>query len=160
MAGTGLKNILELVYGENAVVHMMSGKAVQMAFRGHLLVSKCLHRIIVASVVDGNLEFMLQVEEIEKMYSSLLTDDISLESPEESAAIVKIIDDLENKKSELDAQSKTSKLWLGYQKMLHTARVMTKADRTGAWNDHLQAVADALSIFAAAGHYTLKNEGY
>ena len=26
MEGTGLKNILETVYGENAVVHMMTGK--------------------------------------------------------------------------------------------------------------------------------------
>ena len=38
MQGTGLQNILELVYGENAVVHMMTGKSVQRAFRGHLLV--------------------------------------------------------------------------------------------------------------------------
>lgn len=87
MAGTGLKNILELVYGENAVVHMMWGKLVKRAFRGHLLVSKCLHQIILASVVDENSEFMLHVEEIEKMYSSLLTGDISLENFEESAAI-------------------------------------------------------------------------
>ena len=71
------------------------------------------------------------------MYSSLLAGDISFESLEESAAIVKIIDKLENKKIELAAQSKTSKVWLGYQKMLHTARAMIKADRTGAWNDHL-----------------------
>ena len=38
---------------------MMFGKGVERAFRGHLLVSKCLHQIIVASVVDGNPEFML-----------------------------------------------------------------------------------------------------
>ena len=43
MEGTGLKNILETVYGENAVVHMMTGKAVQRALWGHLLVDKCLN---------------------------------------------------------------------------------------------------------------------
>ena len=32
MDGSGLKEILETVYGENAVAHMMSGKAVQRAF--------------------------------------------------------------------------------------------------------------------------------
>ena len=71
------------------------------------------------------------------MYLSMLMGDISLESLEESAAIVKIIDEFENKKSELAAQSKTSKVWLGYQKMFHTARAMKKTDRTEAWNDHL-----------------------
>ena len=32
MDGSGLKEIMETVYGENAVLHMMSGKAVQRAF--------------------------------------------------------------------------------------------------------------------------------
>ena len=80
MMGTGPQNILELVYGENAVVHMMSGTSVQRAFRGHLLVDKCLHQMIVAAVVDGNPEFAIKVDDIEKMYSSLLNGDISLES--------------------------------------------------------------------------------
>ena len=42
MDGSGLKDILETIYGENAVAHMMSGKAVQRSFRGHLLISQCL----------------------------------------------------------------------------------------------------------------------
>ncbi len=40
--GTDLKNNLETVYGENAVVHM-SVKAVLGALWGHLHVDKCLH---------------------------------------------------------------------------------------------------------------------
>lgn len=76
------------------------------------------------------------------------------------ASVVKITDELEKKKSELVANSKTSKLWLGYQKMLHTAQAMIKADRTGSWKAHLQAVADALPIFAAAGHYNYLKSAY
>ena len=53
MEASGLK-IMETVYGENAVVHMMSGKAVQRAFRGHLLVDQCLTRQIVAKIVEDN----------------------------------------------------------------------------------------------------------
>ena len=37
MDGSGLKDVLETIYAENAVVHMMSGKAVQHSFRGYLL---------------------------------------------------------------------------------------------------------------------------
>ena len=40
--GSGLKEILDTLYGANAIVHMMSEKAVQRAFRGHLLVDQCL----------------------------------------------------------------------------------------------------------------------
>ncbi len=52
MNGTGLKDILEAVYGENAVGHVLTGKAAQRAFRGHLLVDKCLTREIVKKVAD------------------------------------------------------------------------------------------------------------
>jgi hypothetical protein len=36
--GSGLQEALETVYGPNAVIHMMSGKAFSRALHGHLLV--------------------------------------------------------------------------------------------------------------------------
>ena len=42
MAGTGLSNLLEMIYGENAVKHMMTGKAVSRALRGHFLIESVL----------------------------------------------------------------------------------------------------------------------
>ena len=47
MEGSGLKDILETVYGENAIVHMMSGRTVQRAFHRHLMLDQCLTRQIV-----------------------------------------------------------------------------------------------------------------
>ena len=40
MDGSGLKEIMETVYGENAITHILSGKAVQRAFRSHLLMNQ------------------------------------------------------------------------------------------------------------------------
>ena len=57
--------IMETVYGENAIVHMMSGKAVQRAFRGHLLVDQCLTRQIVAKILEDEPGFQDQVEELD-----------------------------------------------------------------------------------------------
>ena len=34
------------------------------------------------------------------------------------------------------------------------ARMLIKADRTGSWLMHLQAVSNCLSVFAAAGHFS------
>ena len=42
MKGSGLEEALEQVYGPNAVAHMMTGKAVSRALRGHFLVESAL----------------------------------------------------------------------------------------------------------------------
>jgi hypothetical protein len=42
MDGSGIKEILGTIYGENAVQHIMTGKAVQRALRGHLHLDQCL----------------------------------------------------------------------------------------------------------------------
>jgi len=46
MQGSGLDGILEVVFGENAVKHMLSGKSVQQAFRRHLLVTSSLYALL------------------------------------------------------------------------------------------------------------------
>ena len=42
MKGSGFKEALGCVYGPNAVTHMMSGKAVSRALRGHFLLEAAL----------------------------------------------------------------------------------------------------------------------
>ena len=44
-------------------------------------------------------------------------------------------------------------LWLNYQRMVGMARMLIKADRTGSWLRHLQAVSNCPTVFAAAGHF-------
>ena len=61
MMGTGL--LLIVVYGENAVVRMMTGKSVQRSFRGHLLVDKCLKAQDCIRHVDDSPEFAAMVEQ-------------------------------------------------------------------------------------------------
>ena len=160
MQGTGLKDILEAVYGENAVVHMLTGKSVQRALRGHLLVDKCLNHMIVSDVVHESPQFATLLDQSEEIYSSLMAGETTLESIETSDILGKIKLELDKRKSELQARSKTSQLWLNYQKMLKVARALIKADRTGSWLMHLSAVADCLPIFAAAGHFNYLKSAY
>ena len=79
MKGTGLTNILESVYGENTVVHMMTRKAMQRAFRWHLLLDKCLNHLIVSEILKENPEFATLVEESEVIYSSLIAGEATLD---------------------------------------------------------------------------------
>ena len=48
MAGSGIEEVLELVYAKNAVPHILSGKAVAHAIRGHLLVDAALNAMLVS----------------------------------------------------------------------------------------------------------------
>ena len=48
MAGSGLQEIMELVYASNAVVHILSGKAYAHAVRAHLLVDAALNALLLA----------------------------------------------------------------------------------------------------------------
>lgn len=51
MAGSGLQEVLELIYADNAVVHMMTGKAIAQAVRGHLIVDAALNALILSDVL-------------------------------------------------------------------------------------------------------------
>jgi len=148
MEASGLKEIMETVYGENAVVHMMSGKAVQRAFHGHLLVDQCLTRQIVAKIVEDDPGFQDQAGELERLYMLMETSKCDLESE----CVRKIHNTLTLKRDELARTSKTSKLWVNYQHMLSIARALVAGDQMGSWEMHLSAISACLPIFAAAGH--------
>ncbi len=52
MAGSGLQEILEQVYASNTVSHMLTGKAISRAARGHMLVDAALNTMLIADVYD------------------------------------------------------------------------------------------------------------
>ena len=153
MESTGLNTILSTIYGENSVVHMLTGKAVYRAIRGHNLVDKCLNKLIVEDIVTKDNTKLFLFEELSNLCSLLTSGGISIESVMSSDCFVNVAKELEESKRYLSEQSRTSRLWLLYQKAIATARTLIKADRSGIWHLHLQAVADCLPIFAAAGHY-------
>lgn len=160
MEGTGLRNIMEVVYGSNAVQHMMTGKSVQRAFRGHLLVDRCLSQLVVSELQKDDSQFEALVTQAEEMYSSMLTKETTLESAAASDILNQIKEKMDTKRADLSQRSKTSQLWVSYQKMLQTAQALIKADRIGSWKLHLRAMLDCLPIFAAAGHYNYLKSSY
>ena len=90
MEGTGLSNILETVYGGNTVGHMMTGKAVQRALRGHLLVDKCLHSQLITEVSNTNPEIPTLLDQAEELYSSLLSGEMTLADAAASEVLIKL----------------------------------------------------------------------
>ena len=48
MSGSGLREVLEVIYSSNTVAHMLSGKALARAVRGHMLVDSALNAMLVS----------------------------------------------------------------------------------------------------------------
>ena len=48
MQGSDLGEILEAIYARNTIPHMLSGKAVSRAIRGHLVVDSALNTMLIA----------------------------------------------------------------------------------------------------------------
>lgn len=52
MQSSGLFEALENVYASNTIQHMMTGKAISRAVRGHLIVDCALHILMLSSMID------------------------------------------------------------------------------------------------------------
>ena len=52
MAGSGLRELLELIYASNAVDHIMTGKAISRAVRAHLIVDATLNALLYSQALE------------------------------------------------------------------------------------------------------------
>lgn len=52
MAGSGLRELLELIYASNAVDHIMTGKAISRAVRAHLIVDAALNALLYSQALE------------------------------------------------------------------------------------------------------------
>ena len=67
MSGSGLHEVLEIIYANNAVTHMLTGKAVQRAFRGLLLVHSALSGMIVSDEFNVKAPCIAPAQDITEM---------------------------------------------------------------------------------------------
>ena len=180
MAGSGLHELLEVVYASNTVNHMMTGKAVSRAVRGHLLVDAALNTILVADtynvpvptqdVLDGAMEN--EDPKIEEIPHGAVTTDLTTARELFDQAVSSLaVEDvcsaevLERIKSKLNntkqtMTSRTARLWVQYLEMVDIMKKFIKAERTGNWRLHFQSVYDMLPYFAASGHRQYAKSAY
>ena len=54
MAGPGLQALVEVIYAENAVQHIRSGKAISRAFRAHLIVESVINAMLISASLEDD----------------------------------------------------------------------------------------------------------
>ena len=148
MYGAGLSQLLELVYAKNSVKHIISGKAVSRALRGHFLVESALMGLLFEKMVEDGFD----TASLEKMYQHLVQGEASLTDVNHNNCIIAISKIMENFKAELSSKSRTAKLWIQYLEYINIIKVFIRAERTGNWHAHLEAMRLMLNLFAATGH--------
>ena len=99
-------------------MHMMTGKTIQRALRGHLLVDKCLHSQPITEMAKDDPEIQTLLDQADELYSSLLSGETTLGDAACSEVLIQLETVTEKKKSELAQTSKTSQLWLNCQRMV------------------------------------------
>lgn len=75
-------------------------------------------------------------------------------SPEEACnvdVVLRIKELLRNKRESLQSSSRTAALWLQYIEMVDILCKFLRAERTGNWALHLEAISEMLPFMAASG---------
>ena len=176
MESSGLGDVLETVYGSNTVKHILSGKAISRALRGHFLVQSALMLQLLQPLLhfetsDSNLNNLdnqsvlphplMEVlqpfndDELEEMaqVSSDTFQNKNTTKCSESISMKKLNESLTTYKDYLCNESRTAKLWITYIYYIDIVKEFIRAERKGDWCSHLNAVSKTLNLFAATGHF-------
>ena len=172
MKGSGLEDALEELYGKSTVPHLISGKAVSRALRGHFLVELALVCQLMVPLIS--MENDLEEDDIENETCNNTTpgttvvriDDLLIEienmtdaikenkvvEMHEDSSLLKLRISLEEYKTLLGDSSRTAKLWLQYLYYIDIVRLFVRAERVGDWDLYLISVKKMINLFAATGH--------
>ena len=77
MKGSGLEDLLSVVYVENSVMHMLSGKAVSTEIQGHLIVESSLMPLLLEMVKE---KANIDLEELDEFYDTAVDGNLDEES--------------------------------------------------------------------------------
>ncbi|KAK6175983.1 hypothetical protein SNE40_014355 [Patella caerulea] len=163
MKGSGIEEALNCIYGPNAIVHIMSGKAIARALRSLFLLDATLSyklmKIVVSQIDQTSSDPKLSKDDINEL-SGLLTEFYKKDDSEgmnmdfvlESSALEKLDCFMNKVKIELTMRSRTAKLWLLFQEYVGFIREFVGCERIKFFVGHLDATTNFLNLFAATGH--------
>ena len=151
MDGSGLEDALQTVYGENAVQHMLRGKAIAMAIRGHILVEAALTKKLQNMLCDTSVITTDDLVQIEETCRKVEAGELEL-SEVDCPAIAKLQKSMEDLKDNLSKESRTAKLWIQYLEYVSIMRQFIRAAREGNWHLYLFTMEKMLNLFAGTGH--------
>ena len=178
------------MFAGNAVRHMLTGKAISRAVRGHMLVDAALNTILVAKAYHIPLPTK-ETDEPKRDTASTNPENDDVETDQQKQGNVDVTSDITEAKYLYDKAmlstlslenicstgvlvrikwklddlkqtmtTRTSILWLQYLDMVSILQRFIKAERMANWKLHIQTVQDMLPYFAASGHSLYAKSAY
>jgi len=178
MAGSGLAEALECIYGPNTTKQILTGKSYARAVRGHVLVESSLYVLLLRLLLDpddssSSAESAVlkhsDIAVLRASYDKLVETGISIRNTEcdsdaedsilSNQTVTKLSELVATKMDSLSAASRTAKLWMLYLRCVKTLKLFIRAERTGDFKLHVHSVSEMLNLFAATGHANYAKSG-
>ena len=164
MKGSGLEELMGLLYGTNTVEHVLSGKAYARSIRGHFIIHDALIQLLLLTVLknrfkaDGNQSLCCADDvtaAVSHIYEQCWNNGLDVHdcSILENEHLLDIGQKLDELKHLLASQSRTCNLWLHYIDYVDVVKLFILAEWTSDWFLHLTACERMLYLLAATGHY-------
>ncbi|GBM22601.1 hypothetical protein AVEN_182200-1 [Araneus ventricosus] len=147
MQGSGIKEVLSLIYAPNSSDKMLTEYACVIA---HTLLHLTLATIISKElVIDDDMEANLQntIEDVKN--NTISCNDIE-NCDEKTEAL---LDQCNKKLKQYEGRGSTGKLWIQYFHMVSFAKEFIRAERMGDWQAHLNCVKEMIPYFHASWHF-------
>lgn len=162
MKGSGIKEVLSLVYAENSAEVLLDGGHFSRGVRAHSLLQESLTNLIFDEITKSNeLEILLEKHEqfliTFKEFINLKNDqdnsylDFQLKDLENHQAINDFTNIFEKKLEEIESRGPTAKLWVRYFHKICILKDFYMAEKIGDWQLHLDNLQKMLPFFHSAG---------
>lgn len=147
MSGSGIEEVLQIIYAANCVDKLLSGHAYSRAIRAHFLVAVSLGKIIMN-------EIELTDEERDSLDSYLNDVDRTIILTAENDNVIQTVRrKFDSKLKEMKTWGPTAQLWVQYFELIILVKQFIEAERTGNWELHLNTVQQIIHIFHASGRH-------
>ena len=147
MQSSGLKEMLCLVYPENTVRHMLSGKAVYRAMRGYFIVDAALNIFIIKKYLFKDEQDAFHFKEMFKKTYEKKDERLAIYDEKMS----EICDRFKEVKENLKAYP-TGEIWIQFMDQIDEFKISHRAQRTGDATGYLNSLVKRQPNFPATGH--------
>lgn len=149
MAGSGIKELLSVIYAPISVDKILTGHAYGRAIRAHLLAQLAL-----AKVILGDVDFSIAERgTVRNIMHDFIKDPPTLSTIADEPVVQEICEKFKQQLLQVQKKGPTAKLWIQYFHMATLVKRFIQTEREGDWNGHLQSIQQMLSYFHASGHF-------